>query len=182
VDVTIHPDGHFIVIPTGVKMRGRKRPQSLEKVVFPLSFHRDHQSKLWRKQIEACRQASPSDVAWVAAQIRRVVEDHRQADAKHVHEADLLRAAGALSVLGLELSSYLTKGYDCPRSRFVFAGLPTYSCPVEIKKYSSGLDYQILRYADLPRAVVLCLEHDLVNPPDQVDVLELSTLADHLPA
>ena len=37
-----------------------------------------------------------------------------------------------------------------------------------------------MRYAELPRAVVLCIEHDLVNPPDHVDVLELSALADYL--
>jgi hypothetical protein len=57
---------------------------------------------------------------------------------------------------------------------------PIYPCPVEIKKRSSGFDYQIMRYTELPRAVVLCLEHDLVNPPDHVDILELSALADYL--
>lgn len=97
-----------------------------------------------------------------------------------MHEADLLRAAGALSVFGLNLSLYLTKGYDCPKSQFSFSGFPIYPCPVEIKKRSSGFDYQIMRYTELPRAVVLCLEHDLVNPPDHVDILELSALADYL--
>jgi hypothetical protein len=105
---------------------------------------------------------------------------HRNAGARHVHEADLLRAAGALSLLGLDLSLYLTKGYDCPESCFSFANLPSYPCPVEIKKRSSGFDYQIIRYTKLPRAVVLCVEHDLVNPPDHVDVVELSTLAEYL--
>jgi hypothetical protein len=40
--------------------------------------------------------------------------------------------------------------------------------------------YQIMRYTDLPRAVVLCVEHDLKNPPGHVDILELSALADYL--
>jgi hypothetical protein len=180
VEATIHPDGHFILIPTALTMRGPGRTQTLEKVNSPLSFHHDYQSKFWKKQIEACRKASANDVSWAGAQIKRVVTDHRKADTKNVHEADLLRAAGALSVLGVDLSLYLVKGYDCPKSQFSFSGFPTYPCPVEIKKCSSGFNYQIMRYTELPRAVVLCLEHDLVNPPDHVDILELSALADYL--
>lgn len=45
VDATIHPEGHFILVPTAVKMRGRQRSKELEKVIHPLSFHRDYQSK-----------------------------------------------------------------------------------------------------------------------------------------
>ena len=180
LDAAIHSEGHFILVPTAVTMRGAKRAQTLEKVNSPLSFHRDYQSKLWKRQIEACRTQSASDVSWAGSQIRRIVAEHQNADSQHVHEADLLRAAGALSVLGIDLSLYLTKGYDCPESRFSFSGFPTYPCPVEIKKRSSRFDYQIMRYAKLPQAVVLCIEHDLVNPPDHVDVLELAALADYL--
>jgi hypothetical protein len=36
------------------------------------------------------------------------------------------------------------------------------------------------RYPELPRAVVLCVDHDLVNPPDHVDVVELAALAEYL--
>ncbi|MGO8765196.1 MAG: hypothetical protein ACLQSR_08700 [Limisphaerales bacterium] len=97
-----------------------------------------------------------------------------------MHEADLLRTAGALSILGVDLGLYLTKGYDCPKSEFKFSGFPPYPCPVEVKKRSSRFDYQIMRYTKLPRAVVLCIEHDLKNAPDHVDVLELSALADYL--
>jgi hypothetical protein len=180
LEATIHPDGHFILIPTAVTMRGATRAQTFERMNSPLSFHHDYQSKFWKKQIEACRKESANDVSWAGSQIRRVVAEHKNADAKNVHEADLLRAAGALSVFGLDLSLYLTKGYDCPKSQFNFSGFPAYHCPVEIKKRSSGFDYQIMRYTELPRAVVLCLEHDLVNPPDHVDILELSALADYL--
>jgi hypothetical protein len=180
LDAAIHPDGHFILIPTAVAMRGAKRAKILEKVISPLSFHRDYQSKFWKNQIEACRKESASDVSWACSQIKRVVTDHQNADAQNVHEADLLRTAGALSVLGVDLSLYLVKGYDCPKSQFNFSGFPPYPCPVEIKKCSSGFDYQIMRYAKLPRAVVLCVEHDLVNPPDHVDIIELSALADYL--
>jgi hypothetical protein len=180
LDASIHPDGHFILIPTAVTMRGMKRSQTLEKVNSPLSFHHDYHSKFWKRQIEACRKKSAGDVSWAGSQIQRVVVEHRNADTKNVHEADLLRAAGALSVFGLDLSLYLTKGYDCPKSQFSFFGFPAYPCPVEIKKHSARFDYQIMRYTELPRAVVLCIEHDLVNPPDHVDILELSALADYL--
>ena len=180
VEAVIHSDGHFILIPTAVTMRGAKRPKTLEKVTFPLSFHRDYQSKLWKRQIEAIRHGAADDVSWAGSQLRRIVADHRNMDARHVHEADLLRAAGALSLLGFDLSLYLTKGYDCPRSCFNFSNLPPYRCPVEIKKRSSRFDYQITRYTELPRAVVLCVEHDLVNPPDHVDVVELAALAEYL--
>ncbi|MEK7677624.1 MAG: hypothetical protein AAB676_17485 [Verrucomicrobiota bacterium] len=182
VEAVIHSDGHFILIPTAVTMRGAKRPKTLEKVTFPLSFHRDYQSKLWKRQIEAIRHEAADDVSWAGSQLRRIVADHRNVDARHVHEADLLRAAGALSLLGFDLSLYLTKGYDCPRSCFNFFNLPPYRCPVEIKKRSSRFDYQMTRYTELPRAVVLCVEHDLVNPPDYVDVVELAALAEYLAA
>jgi hypothetical protein len=160
--------------------RARPRRRGSEKSVFPLSFHHDFRSRLWKQQIEACRRESSGEVAWVSAQLRRVVDEHQRDDTSNIHEADLLRAAGALSVLGLDLSPYLTKGYDCPRSCFKFADLPAYTCPVEIKKRSARFDYQIARYPQLPRAMILCVEHDLVNQPEHVDVLELATLADYL--
>jgi hypothetical protein len=82
-----------------------------------------------------------------------------------VHEADLLRVSGALSRLGLNVGLYLTKGYDCPNSSFQFGALPRYACPVEVKKRSSRFNYQINRYTELPRAVVLCVRHDPVILP-----------------
>jgi hypothetical protein len=180
VEAVIHDDGHFILIPTAVRLRGASRTHVLEKVTMPLSFHRDYQSKLWRQQIARRRAESPVDIQWAAAQINRVVADHRREDVKHVLESDLLRASGALSLLGLELSAYLGKGYDCLQSTFQFGGMPLYPCPVEVKNRSKGFTYQVTRYTKLPRAVVLCLDHDLVNPPDHIDVVELATLAQHL--
>lgn len=180
LEAVIHPDGHFILIPTAVTMRGATRPLKLEKISCPLSFHHDYQSKLWKKQIAFLRKEAANDVSWAGQQIKRVVAEHQYVDAKNIHEADLLRAAGALSLLGLDLSLYLTKGYDCPRSRFCFSKLPSYLCPVEIKKRSSRFDYQIMHYTELPRAVVICMKHDLVNPPNHVDVVELAALAEYL--
>ena len=173
-------DEHFIVIPTSVKMRTAKRELALEKVPASLSFHRDHQSKRWREQIAAVRKQSTADVVWAASQMKRVVDENTDSRARNILECDLLRTAGAFSILGLELGAYLGKGYDCQASSFKFNSLPSYHCPVEIKKRSKGFNYQVVKYPNLPRAVVLCMEHDFVNPPSHIDFVELPVLVDYL--
>jgi hypothetical protein len=180
VEAAIHSDGHFILVPLSVLMEGQSRPRVLERVHAPLSFHRDHQSRIWREQIGAKRKESSGDVSWAASQVAKVVADHGDSDASHILEADLLRAAGALSILGLTLGPYLGKGYDCPRSSFQFGPLPLYPCPVEVKKRSKGFKYQMTKYVDLPRVVVLCMKHDRPNLPDHVDVIELAFLGEYL--
>jgi hypothetical protein len=180
VDVTIHSAGHFILIPTAVKLRDKPRTITLEKYHFPLSFHKDHQGKLWKNQVAALHKSAPDDFQWARSQLQRVVDDHSDAHAQYIKEEDLLRTSGALSLLGLDLSAYVGKGYDCPKSQFRFTSLPPYPCPVEVKKRSVDFDYQVTRYSELPRAVVLCMHHDYVNPPEHVDVLELTTLAKYM--
>jgi hypothetical protein len=180
VEVSIPRDGHFILIPTSVTLREATRPKVLEKVPTPLSFHRDYQSKFWKQQIELKRRRLPVDVAWAAAQIRRVVSEHHAPTAGNILESDLLRTAGALSKLGLDLGPYLGRGYDCGNSTFQFLGLPTYPCPVEIKTQSKGFTYQVTRYTKLPRAVVLCMHHNLVNPPEHIDFIDLPAFAEYL--
>src|ERR1051326_5234094 len=98
VSVTIHPDGLFILTPTAVKISGAARAPVLEKMNEPLSFHKDYQSRLWKRQIEECRKQSANDVDWAGSQIQRVVAEHRKEGVVNIHEADLLRTAGALSV------------------------------------------------------------------------------------
>ena len=180
VEVDIHHDGHFIVIPTSVKMRTGKRELTLEKVHAPLSFNRYHQSKRWKDQIDLIREKFATDVAWAASQIKRVVDGNRDCRARNILECDLLRTSGAFSILGLELGAYLGKGYDCQTSSFKFNSFPTYECQVEIKKRSKDFSYQVTRYTKLPRAVVLCMEHDFINPPSHIDFIELPVLADYL--
>ena len=180
VEVSIHDEGHFILQPTAVKMRVAKRPIRLEKMPFPLSFHRDHQSKLWREQIDCKREESAADVRFAASILNELVQDHLVKQVRSIHEADLLRAGGALRLLGMKLGSYLVEGYDCLDSHFQFNTLPIYHCPVEIKKRSSGFSYQMARYTQLPRAVVLCMRHDLINPPAHIDVVEIPALAEYL--
>lgn len=182
VEVTIHEKGHFILIPTAVKMRNKERSRAIEKVSLPLSFHHDYQSKVWRENLDTLRGSATTreGILWAAAQIARVVADNQESNIKNVLECDLLRASGALSKLGLQLSAYLCQGYDCMDSRFQFTGLPEYPCPVEIKKRSTGFNYQMTRYKELPRAVVLCMEHNFVNPPEHIDIIELPALAKYL--
>lgn len=180
VKIELPEAGHFILIPTEVKLRDKTRVIPLEQNHRPLSFHEHHQGKLWKEQIERLRKSSPDDIAWATKQLRHIVSEHAEAVTRSIKEEDLLRGAGALSLLGLDLSAYVGDGYDCPKSQFQFNRLPPYHCPVEVKKRSSGFKYQMEHYDDLPRAVVLCVRHDLVNPPDHVDVLELTALAEYL--
>lgn len=177
VQAVIDPKDHLIIAPTTVTMRGEKRKLVLEKLHAPLSFHSDHQSKLWKTQLGSI---SPVDRKWAASQLKRIVLEHQDSEVKYIKEEDLLRSSGALFMLGLYLSPYLGKGYDCPQSRFRFKDLPEYICPVEIKKRSADFDYQVTKYRELPRAVVLCMKHDYVNAPDHIDFLELRTLSEYL--
>jgi hypothetical protein len=119
-------------------------------------------------------------VKWARDEIGRVVRDHHNSAVKNLLESDLLRAAGALSKLGVQLGPYVGKFYDCDPSRVQFLNLLPYECPVEVKKQSRDFRYQMLRYKPLPRAVVLCMDDNLVNPPDHIDVVELTELGHYL--
>jgi len=180
VEVDIHKDGHFILTPMVALLRDAKRAIPLERIPSPLSFHRDYESKLWKNQIQKVQSKDPSAIPWAKQQILKVTEDHAREGARNIHEADLVRASGALAKLGLQLGAYHIEGYDCPASLFAFDGFPIYPCGVEVKKRSLRFDYQMKRYIKLPRVVVLCLKHDLINPPNHVDVLELPALAKFL--
>ncbi|MDD5706672.1 MAG: hypothetical protein PHR35_12175 [Kiritimatiellae bacterium] len=180
VDVELHPDGHFILAPLSVHMRNRTRPIVLDKPYHPLAFTQAYQAPLWKRQIALLRQSNADAIGWAVSQIEEVVGDHAVSGGSNIKEEDLLRASGALSILGVHLSAYVGRGYDCPKSWVRMLDYPAYHCPVEIKKRSQGFNYQILRYNPLPRALLLCTRHDLRNPPDHVDVVELTALARYL--
>jgi hypothetical protein len=180
VEVSLHRAGHFILAPTRAKLRGRRREIELEKALAPLTFTSRTPSNLWRRQVEYCLRRDRDSVKWARDEIGRVVNDHHNPDVKNLLESDVLRAAGALSKLGVRLGPYVGKFYDCDPSRFQFLNLLPYDCPVEIKKQSRDFRYQMLRYKPLPRAVVLCVDDNLVNPPDHIDVLELTELYRYL--
>lgn len=180
VDVEIHPDGHFIIAPTAIMWRKGKKSHEITKPDRPLSFHHDLQGRLWKDQIASVVAAEPQQAHWIRDQICKIAEDHVPGKEKHVHESDLARAGGALAKLGMQLGPLRVKHYDCVPSVFRFDHFPDYVCPVELKKRSSGFKYQQLRYKPLPRAVVLCIEHDLKNVKPHIDVVELKFLAEYL--
>lgn len=180
IEITFDKKSRFILVPTEVHWRKKSSPKILPSTKEPLSFHAHFQSELWKKQIEHARQANPDALAWTVSQFKRFVQYYSQQKIKLVSEADLLRLAGAFDHLGLKLGPYLLRGYDCPTSSFRFADYPEYFCPVEIKKRASGFKYQIRNYPTLPRAVVLCLDHDIRHPHEHVDFVEVRSLANFL--
>ena len=177
IEITFDKKSRFILVPTEVHWRQKSFREILPSTKEPLSFHAHFQSELWKKQIERARKANPDALAWTASQFNRFVQDYSQPKVNLVSEADLLRLAGAFDHLGLSLGPYLLRGYDCPTSSFRSADYPEYPCPVEIKKRASGFEYQKKNYPSLPRAVVLCLDHDIRHPYEHVDFVEVRSMA-----
>jgi hypothetical protein len=177
IEITFDKKSRFILVPVEVQWRNRVSRVSLPPTKEPLSFNSQFQSDLWKRQIELAKRANPNALAWAASQFKQFVQQYSQPAVKLVSEADLLRLAGAFDHLGLKIGPYLLKGYDCPSSSFRFADYPEYSCPVEIKKRSSGFKYQFKNYPTLPRAVVLCLDYDIRHPYEHEDYVEVRSMA-----
>jgi len=183
IDVEIEiVDAKFYVTPVKYKYADQSRPGDIERPEFPLSFNDEKQSKLWRKQLKYVKEAHPEMWRWSLDEICRVAAAHgKGSEVTHLDEKDLLRASGPLKVLGVELGPYLKKGYDC-QSRFQFLDYEAYDVPIEIKKDSSDFKYQQKKYSpeQLSRVAILCVSHDLVNVPANVDVVELAALCSAL--
>ena len=179
IDVEIEiRDAKFHVTPTTCRMVGRPRLIQLPRPVYPLSLNQHMESRLWREQLKWVQRTESDRLDWAFDEIKRIVAAYQPKETAHILEPDLLRASGALKMLGIELGPYLGKGYDC-RSQFKFLQYPAYDVPVELKKKSSNFKYQQQKYGkeELSRAVVLCMQHDLVNVPPNVDVIELGSIA-----
>lgn len=164
---------HFVIRPISAKIRGKKIIH-LPLSSSPLSMNESDISPLWKSQFKSSLEKyRKPGMAWAFNQIKLVVDDHLQKGRKNLHEADLLRVSGALNLFGVQLGPYRTKDYDCDPSVFKFQDFPAYACPVEIKKRSKAFKYQEEKYQPLPRAVVLCLEHNHPYIPRHIDVVEL---------
>jgi len=170
----------FLFFPERIAFRG----MSSKKLLLypqPLTFTGHHRSPLIADHLDGIAQTDREITSWVREQIGRVLRDHLQRQIPYTGEEDLLRVSGALARLGIQLDAYRRKGYDCFESEFSLLDFPSYVCPVEIKKRSSGFDYQILKKTSPERAIVLCLQHDPgFVPPDLVDIIELKALHQHL--
>jgi hypothetical protein len=135
-------DDKFYLTPVGYKYAGARKTQRIQQPEFPLSFNDKKQSELWRRQLEHIRQTQPEMWRWSLEEICRVAQAHAQASGfRFVREEDLLRASGPLKVLGVELGPYGGKGFDC-QGVFRFLNYEPYTAPIEIKKASSGFEYQ----------------------------------------
>jgi len=175
-------DDKFYLTPVGYKYARGSKTHVIQRPEFPLSFNDRLQSELWRRQLDRVKQAQPEMWRWSIEEICRVAEAHADDSGyMHVKEEDLLRAAGPFKVLGVEFGPYVGKGYDC-QGEFRFLDYEPYKVPIEIKKASSGFKYQQSKYspAELSRAVILCIRHDLQNVPHNVDVIQLATLCSAL--
>lgn len=183
IDVDIQVlDDKFYLTPLKCKYAASKKTLTLQAPIFPLSYNERMQSDLWRRQLKLIEKAKPDMLRWSLEEICRIADENaRNSGVRHIKEEDLLRASGPLKVLGVKLGPYVGKGYDC-QSEFHFLDFQPYTVPVEIKKSSSGFQYQQRKYSpeELSRAVILCVQHDMVNVPPNVDVIQLETLCSAL--
>jgi len=180
VDIDIRDEG-FYLTPLNFKYAGRSITKQIPIVDRPLTFDSSYVSPFWKFQLQQVEKMERGIVAWSLNEICRVVKDHLpNTRLPHIQEPDILRASGPLKHLGMALGGYVGKGYDCV-SEFSFAPYPTYSVPVEIKRNSSGFEYQQKKYGkdELSRAVILCAVHDHKQVPKNIDVIELQALCAH---
>jgi len=180
VDIEVRDDV-FYVKPLTYRYSEGAKPKSIVRWPHPLSFTSQYQSELWKVQLGYAEKARPGVVHWALGEICRIVKDHLKASrVMHVKEPDLLRSAGPLHALGVSVGPYLGTGFDC-ETEFTFLRFPSYSIPLEIKRYSSGFKYQQQKYGkhELSRAVVLCAVHDHKTMPEHIDVIELKALCDY---
>lgn len=176
IDVEIIED-IFYITPLSYKFSDGKRETEIARRQNPLTFTKDYVSPFWREQVS---KIDNQLLLWSLAEICRVVKDHIY-KVPHIQETDILRASGPLKHLGMALGAYVGKGYDCV-TEFSFLDFPTYTVPVEIKRFSKSFSYQEKKYGkeELSRAVILCAVHDKKNVPKNVDVVELEALCMHL--
>jgi len=181
VDIEVRDDA-FYVIPLKCKYAGRKIWKTIPTVERPLTFTMSYVSPFWRQHLLEVDKKERGIVAWSLHEICRVVKDHSPiTKLPHIQEPDLLRASGPLRHLGVALGGYVGKGYDCV-TEFSFLSYPAYEIPVEIKRNSSGFQYQQQKYGkdELSRAVLLCAVHDHEQIPKNIDVVELQAMCKHL--
>jgi len=180
LDIEIRDDV-FYLTPLTYKFAESSKKKGVPRIDRPLSFTRDYASPLWSRQLVYVEKQKPGIVAWALDEICRIVQVHRS-DTKlpHIQETDILRASGPLKHLGMQLGGYVGKGYDC-LTEFAFLHYPVYTIPVEIKRNSSGFEYQQRKYGknELSRAVVLCATHGHKHMLPHIDVIELEALCQY---
>jgi len=180
-------DDAFYLKPLAYKLASSRSEKLIESSERPMTFTQDYISPFWRKHLDHIYRSNSTLVSWSLHEICRIVRDHLPAtQLPHIQESDLLRASGPLHHLGIILGGHAGKGYDC-HSEIRFPPYPTYTVPIELKRFSKNFSYQEKKYGkeELSRAVILCARHDKSQVKRNIDVIELAALcsyADTLPA
>ncbi|MCH8150912.1 MAG: hypothetical protein IH830_00890 [Planctomycetes bacterium] len=166
----------FVIRPTKIKFFNRKARKTVYPDSNPLTIIRGRQAPLLTNHFRSTLQRDRSKREWVTDQICSLVADHKPT-APNVDERDLLRASGALDMLGIRLGTYRLKDIDCPDASFTADGFPAYPCPIEVEERSSGFLASHHKKHRKERVVVLCMEHDRDEVlSGYVDIIELREL------
>ena len=182
VDIEIRDDA-FYVTALETKYAGKAQLKKVPYIKKPLTFTLEYRSPLWYKQIAYVDRKEAGVVWWAIDEIKRISKDHRKGEKlAHIQETDILRASGPLKLLGMTLGGYIGHGYDC-LTEFNFLDFLPYIVPVEVKRNSTGFEYQQRKYGrnELSRAVLLCATHGHKRLPSHIDVIELEALAQFKP-
>lgn len=177
VDIDVRDDV-FYLTPLNIKFAGKAKKREVERIRNPLSFTIDYISPLWKDQFDWIDKRDKGIISWSLVEICRIVKDHRrETKLPHIQEPDILRASGPLKHMGIQIGGYVGKGYDC-MTEFQFLEYPSYRIPLEIKRDSTGFQYQQRKYGkdELSRAVVLCATHSHKQMPQHIDVIELEAM------
>jgi hypothetical protein len=153
-----------------------KRLIQLRSSSQPLSFHRSMRGALWLRQLRGVLREKPELFTWAAKQLKYLANQHGKGTGPF-RSVDLLRAAGALEIVGMKVGDRITANGRWRLASFRFHRMPHYECPVELVDRSAQYRRNRHDVARYPRLVILCLKHNGSSLPEYVDVVELGDLA-----
>jgi hypothetical protein len=166
----------FVILPSHVKFFNRKAKKTVYPDSHPLTFVAGHRSALLADHLRKGTGLGKDWLTWIRKQLATMIEEHAR-DPIDLDERDLLRASGALDLIGVKLGMYRRIGIDCPEARFELAGYPAYPCPVEVEELSSGFRAPHHAKHRKQRAVLLCMRHDASDVlRGYIDIVELREL------
>ena len=168
----------LILKPHTVSAGGGKRLIQLRTSSEPLSFHRSTHGALWLRQLRRVHGRRPELFVWAASQLKDLVDQYGKGTGRSVCSADLLKAAGALEIIGMKLGNRIAENRRWRLASFHFHRMPHYECPVEAVVRSTQHRRDRHDAARYPRLVILCFKHDGSYLPEYVDVVELRDLAE----
>ncbi len=170
----------FIVKPLTVRTRASEKIFDCRHYYYPLAFNHHTKSKLWIEQLKIVERKHEHLFKWATEQLTSLVKNFQQHQGKGLRAVELLRASGALSVLGFQLGSPSGSMGSSEVSYAKFSRFPKYNCFVELRRRSSEFTKTWTEIPRFPRTVLFCYEHDREFPGETVDIIELRELANHM--